>query len=102
MLFLRGAITPQRGSAIAGIACGLPIVGYRNGEIGDAFKEAGIEWSPWRDRESLTRGLVRVLSDPSRWTELHERNLMAQKNSFSWATIAEQFCILLEASGASS
>jgi glycosyltransferase involved in cell wall biosynthesis len=101
LLFLRGAITPYRGSAIAGIACGLPIVGYRNGEIGVSLKEAGIEWSPWRDRESLTRALVRVLSDPHRWMELHERNLVAQKNWFSWATIAEEFCIVLEARGVS-
>jgi glycosyltransferase involved in cell wall biosynthesis len=102
LLFLRGPITPYRGSAIAGIACGLPIVGYRNGEIGDAFKEAGIEWSPWRDRESLTRGLVRVLSDPHRWMELHERNLVAQRNWFSWAAIAEQFCRVLKTRGSSS
>ena len=32
LLFVRGAITLQRGSAIAGVACGLPIVGYRVGE----------------------------------------------------------------------
>jgi glycosyltransferase involved in cell wall biosynthesis len=100
LLFLRGAITPCRGSAIAGIACGLPIVGYRNGEIGDSFKNAGIEWAPWQDYESLTRGLVRVLSDPHRWTELHERNLEAQKNWFSWAAIAEKFCSVLDAPGA--
>ena len=102
MLFLRGAITPQRGSAIAGIACGVPIVGYRKGEIGRPLTEAGIEWSSRQDRESLTHGLVRVLSDPHRWAELHERNLEAQKNCFSWATIAEQFCKVLHAHGAST
>jgi glycosyltransferase involved in cell wall biosynthesis len=91
LLFLRGAITPQRGSAIAGIACGLPVVGYRNGEIGGPLKEAGIEWSLSRDRQSLTRGLVRVLSDPHRWTELHERNLEVQKIHLSWGRIAERF-----------
>ena len=67
LLFVRGAITLQRGSAIAGIACGLPIVGYRLGGSGDALDEAGIEWSPWRDRQSLVRALVRVLSDSARW-----------------------------------
>jgi glycosyltransferase involved in cell wall biosynthesis len=102
MLFVRGAITPQRGSAIAGIACGVPIVGYRNGEISGPLMEAGIEWSSQQDRESLTRGLVRVLSDPRRWTELHERNLEAQRNCFSWATIAEQFCRVLQARGANT
>ena len=102
MLFLRGAITPTRGSAIAAIACGVPIVGYRNGEIGGPLMEAGIEWSSQPDRESLTRGLVRVLSDPHRWTELHERNLEAQRNCFSWATIAEQFCKVIQAHGANT
>ncbi len=101
LLFVRGAVTPYRGSAIAGIACGLPIVGFRNGELGDSFKEAGIEWSPWRDRESLTRGVIRVLTDPHRWTELHQRNIAAQKKWFSWAAIAEQFCKVLEVRGAS-
>lgn len=95
LLFLRGAVSPQRGSAIAGIACGLPIVGYRNGDTGKPLKESGVEWSPWQDRESLIRGLVKVLSDPNRWTELHERNVELQKNCFSWSAIAEKFFRLL-------
>lgn len=95
LLFVRGAITLQRGSAIAGVACGLPIVGYRVGGSGDALDEAGIEWSPWRDRQSLTRGLVRVLSDSARWTELHERSLRAQQDHFSWTRIAERYAGVL-------
>jgi glycosyltransferase involved in cell wall biosynthesis len=91
LLFVRGAITLQRGSAIAGVACGLPIVGYRLGESGDALDDAGIEWSPWRDREALIRALVRVLSDSARWTELHGRSVQAQRDHFSWTRIAEQF-----------
>jgi glycosyltransferase involved in cell wall biosynthesis len=94
LLFVRGAITLQRGSAIAGVACGLPIVGYRIG-TGDALDEAGIEWSPWRDRRSLARGLVRVLSDSTRWTELHELSLQAQRDHFSWTRIAERFAGVL-------
>jgi len=90
LLFVRGAITLQRGSAIAGIACGLPIVGYRV-ESGDTLDAAGIEWSPWRDQQKLIRGLVRVLSDSARWMELHERSLQAQRDHFSWVRIAEQF-----------
>jgi len=95
LLFVRGAINPRRGSALAGVACGLPIVGYRNGELGGPLEYAGLECSPWRDRDSLVRNLVRVLSDPVRWTELHERNLEVQKNSFSWDRIAEQFRTVL-------
>ncbi len=91
LLFVRGAITLQRGSAIAGVACGLPIVGYRVGGSDDALDEAGIEWSPWRDRQSLIQALVRVLSDSARWTELHERSLRAQQDHFSWTRIADRF-----------
>jgi glycosyltransferase involved in cell wall biosynthesis len=90
-LFVRGAISLQRGSALAGIACGLPIVGYHNGEIGGPLKEAGVEWSPWRDRDGLVRGLIRVLGDPQRWMELHERNLRVQENHLSWSRIADRY-----------
>jgi len=96
LLFVRGAVTLQRGSAIAGISCGVPIVGYRVGTSGDALDEAGIEWAPWRDQNALTRALVRVLSDSARWAELHERSLQAQRNHFSWARIAEQFQTVLQ------
>lgn len=90
-LFVRGAITLRRGSALAGIACGLPIVGYHNGGIGGPLKAAGVEWSPWQDRNGLVRGLIRVLSDPQRWMELHGRNLELQENHLSWSRIAEQY-----------
>jgi len=95
LLFVRGAITTQRGSALAGVACGVPIVGYRNGNIGEPLKDAGIEWSPWGDRDGLVSGLTRVLSDSSRWMELHERNLDAQRNYFSWSRIADWFQAVL-------
>jgi glycosyltransferase involved in cell wall biosynthesis len=91
LLFVRGAVTTRRGSAMAGIASGVPIVGYRDGSIGGPLEDAGVEWSPLQDRESLTRGLMRVLSDPERWMELHERNLKVQRNYLSWSRIAERF-----------
>jgi glycosyltransferase involved in cell wall biosynthesis len=91
LLFVRGAITLRRGSALAGIACGLPIVGYHNGEINGPLREAGVEWCPWHDRGSLIRALVRVLADPQRWQELHERNLEVQQNHLSWGRIAERY-----------
>ena len=95
LLFVRGAITPQRGSAIAGIACGLPIVGYRDERTSAPLQEAGVEWSSWPDRDALVRGLIRVLSDPERWAELRQRNLEMQKNYFSWSRIAERYRMVL-------
>jgi glycosyltransferase involved in cell wall biosynthesis len=91
LLFVRGPIALHRGSAIAGIACGLPVVGYRDGRVSGPLEEAGIEWSSWRDRDGLAQGLIRVLSDPHRWMELHERNLKAQKDHFSWSRIAHRY-----------
>jgi len=87
-LFIRGPITPQRGSALAGIACGLPIVGYRNGRIVPPLDDAGIEWATLGDTDALARGLVRVLTDPQRWAELRERNLRLQAETLSWGRIA--------------
>jgi glycosyltransferase involved in cell wall biosynthesis len=91
LLFVRSAVTTRRGSAMAGIASGVPIVGYRDGSTGGFLEDAGVEWSPLHDRAGLTRGLIRVLSDPERWMELHERNLEVQKNYLSWGRIAERF-----------
>jgi glycosyltransferase involved in cell wall biosynthesis len=91
LLFVRGPITTRRGSAMAAIACGVPIVGYRGPELSSVLEAAGVEWCTWQDREGLARGLIRVLSDSQRWMELHERNLEVQKNYFSWNRIAERF-----------
>ncbi len=95
LLFVRGAVTPQRGSAMAGIASGIPIVGYRDENIGHPLQQAGVEWAPWQDRRALSQGLIRVLSDSQRWTELHERNLEVQKRHLSWFRIAERFQAVL-------
>jgi glycosyltransferase involved in cell wall biosynthesis len=91
LLFVRGAITHRRGSAIAGIATGTPIVGYRGESLSGLLENAGVEWCPLQDRDALARGLIRVLSDPLRWMELHERNLEVQKKYLSWSRIAERF-----------
>jgi glycosyltransferase involved in cell wall biosynthesis len=96
-LFVRGAITPRRGSAIAGIAYGLPIVGYGSERISPPLHEAGVEWSPCQDRDALVHGLIRVLSDPQHWMELHQRNLEIHKNYFSWSRIAERYRMFLTA-----
>jgi glycosyltransferase involved in cell wall biosynthesis len=91
LLFVRGAINLQRGSVMAGVASGIPIVGYGDEKVIGPLREAGIEWSPSSDYMDFACSLVRVLSDRTRWRELHARNLAAQKNYFSWSRIATQF-----------
>lgn len=90
-LFVRGPITLQRGSALAGIACGVPIVGYRNGNVMRPLDEAGIEWAALGDSSSLAQNLVAVLQDDEKWAELHARNVRLQRNFFAWNRIAHEY-----------
>lgn len=90
-LFVRGSINLQRGSALAGIACGVPIVGYRNGKMMRPLDEAGVEWAPFGDHHALAQNLLAVLSDEQKWVDLHERNLRLQRNYFGWNRIANEY-----------
>lgn len=90
-LFVRGPINLQRGSALAGIACGVPIVGYRNGKVMRPLDEAGVAWAPLGDRRALARNLQAVLSDEQKWTDLHQRNLHLQRTYFAWNRIAGEY-----------
>jgi len=91
LLFVRGLVSPRRGSAVAGVACGLPIVGYGEPDSSFPLSEAGVEFAPWHDRDALARALCHLLSDDVRWNELHERSLRAQADYFSWDMIARQY-----------
>lgn len=91
MLCVRGQVSSRRGSAIAGIVCGLPIVGYRGAETGFPITEAGVLLFDKRDREGLAEALVRVLTDPQLYGELRQRSLTAAREHFSWDAIAAQF-----------
>lgn len=96
MLCVRGEITPRRGSVIAGIACGLPIVGYEGAAGGTPLTEAGIEFVPYRDREALGRALSRVLTDRDLQNRLRKKSLYAQQKFFSWHQIAASYFDFLE------
>jgi glycosyltransferase involved in cell wall biosynthesis len=96
MLCVRGEITPRRGSVIAGIACGVPIVGYAGAADGTPLTEAGIEFVPYRDREALGNALSRVLADHDLQMRLREKNLSVQRRIFSWNVIAASYCGFLE------
>jgi glycosyltransferase involved in cell wall biosynthesis len=94
-LFVRGQISPQRGSAIASIACGLPLVGYANGCLAGPLSEAGVVGVPPGDREALAQAVVRVLTNNSLWLDLHQRSQCAYERYFSWEAIAARFVELL-------
>jgi glycosyltransferase involved in cell wall biosynthesis len=91
MLCVRGKLFPRRGSALAGIACGLPIIAYAGAAEGTPLAEAGVELVPYGDREALGMALARLLTDERYWQQLHERNRRVHGQHFSWDRIAERF-----------
>src|ERR1700738_706783 len=103
MLFARGPISSRRGSAVAGIACGLPVIAAEGSEVGPPITEAGVVLV---QEESVAEGfgvaLVRVLTDPSYRASLAQRSRDAQSRHFSWSVIARQYAQALRALGAPS
>ena len=91
MLFVRGPISTRRGSALAGIAAGLPVAGYRGSETDAPITEAGLLLAPPGETEALASVLARALTDSAIWQEMHERSLRAHRNYFSWDVIARQY-----------
>jgi glycosyltransferase involved in cell wall biosynthesis len=94
-LFVRGRISTQRGSAIASIACSLPLVAYADGRLPPSLAEAGVMAVSWGDREALAEAVVKVLTDERLWLELHQRSQRAYEKYFSWEAIAGRFVELL-------
>ncbi len=74
MLFVRGPISSRRGSAIAGIACGLPIVGREGWETGSPLTEAGVALLSRDQKPDYGQALLRVLSDKYYALSLAERS----------------------------
>jgi glycosyltransferase involved in cell wall biosynthesis len=99
LLFVRGQISSRRGSAIAGIACGLPVVCYAGTDTGWPIAEAGILPAPMGDREALSAALERVLIDGALRASLAERSRRAQGQYFSWHAIAARYANALGGSG---
>jgi len=89
LLFVRGPISSRRGSAIAGIACGLPIVGYAGTDTSWPVTEAGVSLVPAGDREALAAALEQVLMDSSLRASLAERSRRAHREYFAWPVIAQ-------------
>lgn len=91
LLFVRGCIAGTRGSLIAGIACGLPIVGYSGPETKFPITQAGLQLAPYGDQDALAIALEEVLSNDRLRRDLRSRSLRAYANHFSWEKIAERF-----------
>jgi glycosyltransferase involved in cell wall biosynthesis len=91
LLFVRGQISSRRGSAIAGIAAGLPILCYSGPETAWPITEAGISAVPQGDRGALAIALETMLTDDAFRRTLAGRSRAAHEKYFSWAAITAQF-----------
>ena len=95
LLFVRGSISSRRGSAIAGIACGLPVVAFPGPETASPIIDSGVVLVPQHQPDQLNEALVRVLSDPVFRKELAARSRAAYQGHFSWSAISRLFATLL-------
>jgi glycosyltransferase involved in cell wall biosynthesis len=99
LLFVRGGISSRRGSAIAGIACGLPVVAFDGPETASPITEAGVVFADKKRQSGLGEALLKVLSDRGYREELAEKSRRAQEKYFSWTAIAERYAVTLRSQG---
>ncbi len=95
LLFVRGPISTQRTSVLAGVANAIPTVGYSGPETTGSILNAGILTAGASNASALADELVRVLSSDTLWHEMHERSLAAYAAHFSWDRIAARYDELL-------
>lgn len=95
-LFVRGGISTRRGSAIASIACGLPVVAFSGPETAFPIPEAGVVLVSPQNPEELGEALVRVLGDSEYRASLAERSRRAYERYFSWKAIAAKYAEALK------
>jgi hypothetical protein len=92
LLFVRGTISSRRGSAIAGIACGLPVVAMAGPETAPSITEAGVVvLSAGASHKETGEALARILTDGAHRDSLAERSRRAQQQYFSWQAIAARY-----------
>src|SRR5258708_19226618 len=101
LLFVRATLSSRRGSAIAGISCGLPVIALQGAGTAAPITDAGVMLVTDEGNEAelqlkLGEALVRILSDNALRAELVQRNRVAQEKHFSWPAIAGRYAEILQ------
>ena len=96
LLFVRGPISSRRGSAVAGIACGLPVVACEGWETARPAIDAGVHLVAANNTDGFGPALLRVLTDVDYRASLAERSRRAQEQHFSWPAIAAKYASVLQ------
>ncbi len=99
LLFVRGPISTRRSSAIAGIACGLPVIACEGPETSSLISDAGVAFYSPQKRNDLGEVLLHVLQDEHYRASLAQRSWTAQQRFFSWTVIAARYAEFLEKKG---
>lgn len=95
LLFVRGSISSRRSSAIAGIACGLPVIAFSGFETAKPITDAGVVLVSPDQPSQLSAALVHVLSDSRYREDLAARSRAAYRAHFDWSSIAARFTDLI-------
>lgn len=98
LLFVRGPISTRRGTALAGVACGLPVVAWEGPETAGPISEAGVVLVPENSGREFGQALVRLLQDENYRQSLQEHSERAQKRYFSWGAIAAEYVAAVRSS----
>jgi glycosyltransferase involved in cell wall biosynthesis len=91
LLFVRGPISTRRSSAVAGIACGLPVIAFAGPETAAPITEAGLAFFSPQKKGDLGDVLLHVLKDEHYRASLAQRSWLAQRQYFSWPAIAARY-----------
>jgi glycosyltransferase involved in cell wall biosynthesis len=98
LLFPRGPVSTNRGSAMAGIACGLPVIAQEGKITSPIIKEAGVVLIPSDRGADFGAALAHVLSDADYRASLAARSRAAQSKHFSWAANAGKYAAFMNES----
>ena len=96
MLCVRGKLFPRRGSALAGIVCGMPVIAYEGPMDIFPLGEAGVCLVPYGNQHALADALAQVLLDSALHERLRARSLRAYEKYFSWEVIASEMVRALQ------
>lgn len=91
LLFVRHHLSAQRSSAMAAVAAGVPIVGFRGRHTGAALEGWGVRLADEGHLTELAAHLAAVTSDTALWQSLRAANLAAAHAYLEWPVIGHRF-----------
>jgi hypothetical protein len=106
-LFVRGTVSSRRGSAIAGIVSGLPVIAFRGSETAAPVTEAGVvlieeDRDDAKRQKNLGDALIAILTNRELRNQLVRQNVEVAEKFFSWQAIAARYAQFLTRASLSS